>query len=94
MTSTHDLDVIDRPELSELYVSKSKSSHIARLSAYLSSRASSGALRPLPDPDIGAHFLAESVAWFAHHRKADPGLALIEREIRNHLRQVKAPPST
>jgi AcrR family transcriptional regulator len=72
--------VIDHPELSELYVSKSKSSHIARLSAYLRSRAASGALRPLPDPDIGAHFLAESVAWFAQHRKAHPGLAQIDDE--------------
>ena len=72
--------VIDHPELSELYVSKSKQSHIARLSAFLRSRASSGGLRPLSDPDIGAHFLAESVAWFAQHRKADPGLALIDDE--------------
>jgi AcrR family transcriptional regulator len=72
--------VIDHPELSELYVSKSKQSHIGRLSAFLRSRASSGELRPLPDADVGAHFLAESVAWFAQHRKADPGLALIDDE--------------
>jgi AcrR family transcriptional regulator len=72
--------VIDHPELSELYVTKSKRSHIGRLSAFLRSGASSGALRPLPDPDIGAHFLAESVAWFAQHRKADTGLALIDDE--------------
>jgi AcrR family transcriptional regulator len=72
--------VIDHPELSELYVTKSKRSHIGRLSAFLRSRASSGALRPLSDPDIGAHFLAESVAWFAQHRKADTGVALIDDE--------------
>lgn len=72
--------VIDHPELNELYVSKSKRSHIGRLAAFLSSRASSGGLRPLSDPEIAAHFLAESVAWFAQHRKADPGLALIDDE--------------
>ncbi|MGH3166073.1 MAG: TetR/AcrR family transcriptional regulator [Trebonia sp.] len=72
--------VIDHPELSELYVSKSKSSHIGRLSAFLRSRASAGVLRPLSDPDVGAHFLAESVAWFAQHRKSDPGLARIDDE--------------
>jgi AcrR family transcriptional regulator len=72
--------VIDHAELSELYVNKSKRSHIARLSAFLRSRTSSGALRPLPDPDIGAHFLAESVAWFAQHRKAHPGPAQIDDE--------------
>ena len=47
--------VIDHPELSALYVSKSKQSHTQRLAAFLRSRASSGGLRPLPDPEIGAH---------------------------------------
>ena len=72
--------VIDYPELSELCVSDSKRSHIGRLAAFLRSRASSGGLRPLSDPEIAAHFLAESVAWFAQHRKADPSLALIDDE--------------
>jgi len=72
--------VIDHPELSQLTVSKSKQSHTGRLSAFLRSRASSGGLRPLSDPDIAAHFLGESVAWFAQHRKADPGLVLIDDE--------------
>jgi len=72
--------VMDHPELNELTVSKSKESHTGRLSAFLSSRASSGGLRPLPDPEIAAHFLGESIAWFAQHRKADPGLAQIDDE--------------
>jgi AcrR family transcriptional regulator len=72
--------VIDHPELNQLYVSESKRSYNGKLAAFLSSRASSGALRPIPDPEIGAHFLAESVAWFAQHRKADPSLALIDDE--------------
>jgi AcrR family transcriptional regulator len=70
--------VIDHPELTELTVTKSKQSHTGRLAAFLRSRASSGGLRPLSDPEIGAHFLGESVAWFAQHRKADPRLALID----------------
>jgi AcrR family transcriptional regulator len=72
--------VIDHPELNELYVSKSKQSYMGRLSAFLRSRASSGALRPLSDPETAAHFLSESIAWFAQHRKADPHLALIDDE--------------
>jgi AcrR family transcriptional regulator len=72
--------VMDHPELNQLTVSKSKQSHLERLSAFLRSRASSGALRPLSDPEIAAHFLGESIAWFAQHRKADPGLAQIDDE--------------
>jgi AcrR family transcriptional regulator len=72
--------VIDHPELSRLYVSESKRSHNGKLTAFLSSRASSGALRPISDPEIAAHFLGESIAWFAQHRKADPSLALIDDE--------------
>jgi len=72
--------VMDHPELNELTVSKSKQSHTGRLSAFLRSRASSGGLRPLSDPEIAAHFLGESIAWFAQHRKADPGLAQIDDE--------------
>jgi len=72
--------VIDHPELNGLYVTKSKQSYMGRLSAFLGSRASSGRLRPLSDPEIAAHFLGESIAWFAQHRKADPSLALIDDE--------------
>jgi AcrR family transcriptional regulator len=72
--------VIDHPELSQLYVSGSKRAYNGKLAAFLSSRASSGALRPISEPEIAAHFLAESVAWFAQHRKADPSLALIDDE--------------
>jgi hypothetical protein len=42
---------------------RGKRSHIGRLAAFLGSRAASGGLRPLADPEIAAHFLAESVAW-------------------------------
>jgi AcrR family transcriptional regulator len=72
--------VIDHPELSQLYVSGSKRSYNGKLAAFLSSRASSGGLRPIPDPEIAAHFLGESIAWFAQHRKADLTLALIDDE--------------
>jgi AcrR family transcriptional regulator len=72
--------LIDHPELSKLSATEAKRPYIERLAAFLRSRASSGGLRPLSDPEIAAHFLAESVAWFAQHRKADPSLALIDDE--------------
>ena len=72
--------VIDYPEFNELFVNDSKNSQIERLATFLSSRAASGALRPVPDPEMAAHFIVESVAWFAMHRKDDPSTAGIDDE--------------
>ncbi len=68
----------DYPELGEASVDDRKRAHNDRLAAFLGSRAASGGLRPLADPDIAAHFLRESIAWFAQHRKRDPGAASID----------------
>ena len=70
--------VVDHPELSALRVDESKRRPHRRLAAFLASRAASGGLRPLADPEIAAHFLRESIAWFAQHRKRDPVTALID----------------
>jgi len=70
----------DYPELAQASVNDRKGSHIARLAAFLDSRSASGGLRPLADSKIAAHFLAESVAWFAQHRKRDPDASSIDDE--------------
>lgn len=81
--------VIDYPEFNEMFVNQSKHSHIAALAAFLSSRASAGGLRPVPDPEIAAHFIVESVAWFAMHRKDDPSAAAIDDErARSSVREL------
>lgn len=68
----------DYPELSGESVNNRKRAHTDRLAAFLASRAASGGLRPLADPEIAAHFLSESVAWFAQHRQRDPNAAQID----------------
>ncbi len=73
--------VNDFPQLSEGSVSDRKRSHNDRLAAFLASRAASGGLRPLADPQIAAHFLIESVGWFAQHRKRDPVAARIDDQL-------------
>lgn len=70
--------VVDHPELSALRVDESKGAHNAGLAAFLASRAASGGLRPVADPEIAAHFLREFIAWFAQHRKRDPVTASID----------------
>ncbi|HEX4061355.1 MAG TPA: TetR/AcrR family transcriptional regulator [Streptosporangiaceae bacterium] len=81
--------VIDYPEFNEMFVNESKNSQIERLAAYLSSRAATGVLRPLPDPEMAAHFIVESVAWFAMHRKDDPSTAAIDDDrARSSVREL------
>ena len=70
--------VDDYPELGGSSVNDRKRSHNDRLASFLGGRAASGGLRPLADPEIAAHFLIESVAWFAQHRKRDPNAATID----------------
>ncbi len=79
----------DYPELDEESVNDRKRSQNARLAAFLASRAASGGLRPLPDPEIAAHFLNESVAWFAQHRQRDPNAVMIDDQLaRSSLREL------
>jgi AcrR family transcriptional regulator len=81
--------VVDYPEFHELFVDQSKRAHVERLAGFLSSRASAGGLRPVPDPEMAAHFIIESVAWFAMHRKDDPSAASIDDErARSSVREL------
>ena len=79
----------DYPELRAGSVNDRKRSHNGRLAAFLESRATAGGLRPLADPEIAAHFLEESVAWFAQHRKRDPIAATIDdQQARASVREL------
>ncbi|HEY1621970.1 MAG TPA: helix-turn-helix domain-containing protein [Streptosporangiaceae bacterium] len=81
--------VNDFPQLSQGPVNDRKRSHNDRLAAFLASRAASGGLRPLADPQIAAHFLIESVGWFAQHRKRDPLAAQIDdQQARATVREL------
>ncbi|HEX4063911.1 MAG TPA: helix-turn-helix domain-containing protein [Streptosporangiaceae bacterium] len=72
--------VVDYPELNALYVEDSKRRLTGRLAAFLGSRSASGSLRPVPDTEIAARFIVESVAWFAWRRQDDPGAVGIDDE--------------
>jgi AcrR family transcriptional regulator len=79
----------DYPGLAGGSVDDRKRLHSERMAAFLGSRAASGELRPLVDPHIAAHFLLESVAWFAQHRKRDPNAAQIDdRRARDAVREL------
>ena len=81
--------VDDYPELRGSSVNDRKLSHNDRLASFLAGRAASGGLRPLADPEIAAHFLIESVAWFAQHRKRDPNRPQIDdQRARSSVREL------
>jgi AcrR family transcriptional regulator len=81
--------VNDYPGLNGVSVDGRKRSHTGMLAAFLAGRAAAGELRPLADPEIAAHFLGESVAWFAQHRKRDPNAATIDdQRARSSVREL------
>jgi AcrR family transcriptional regulator len=62
---------VDIPELQELYFRRGRRSQLSYLTRYLDARAGSGLLRKLPDTEVAARALVESVVWFAWHRRED-----------------------
>jgi AcrR family transcriptional regulator len=79
----------DYPGLTDASVNDRKRSFKGLVAAFLAGRAEAGVLRPLADPEIAAHFLVESVAWFAQHRKRDAAAAMIDdQEARSSLRTL------
>jgi AcrR family transcriptional regulator len=71
----------DFPELSGGSVNDRKRAFSSLVAAFLASRSASGGLRPVADPEIAAHFLIESIGWFAQHRKRDPNAAKIDDQL-------------
>jgi len=62
---------LDWPEMAERYYALGRKSHVRRLASYIAARVSSGHFEPVPDPEIAARFVIETVAWFANHRYGD-----------------------
>lgn len=58
----------DIPALEALYFGRRRRGRINLLQTYLSSRAASGHLAPMPDMTVVSQMITESVAWFAWKR--------------------------
>lgn len=61
----------DDPEIAEQTYTEQRRAYVLNLGRYISSRVVSGHFRPVPDPDVAARFVVETVAWFAMHRYND-----------------------
>ena len=71
----------DWPELADRFYEKGRRPFVRRLGDHLRRRIASGHLRPVPDPDVAARYVIETVAWFANHRYGDHDGAQIDDDV-------------
>jgi len=72
---------LDWPEMAERYFTRGRKSHVRRLGSYIDGRVSSGHFAPVPDTEVAARFVVETVAWFANHRYGDYDGAQIPDDV-------------
>jgi len=63
---------IDQPELAELWFAEGRKKQQDAIAHYLERRQSDGVLRPLPDVQIAARVILETIVFWAVHRHWDP----------------------
>jgi AcrR family transcriptional regulator len=62
---------LDWPEQAELFYERGRKPYVRRLGDYIDLRVRGGYFAPVPDPEVAARWVVESVAWFAIHRYGD-----------------------
>jgi AcrR family transcriptional regulator len=72
---------LDWPELADSFFERTRKSYVQRLGRYIARRADTGAFVAVPDPDVAARFIVETVAWFANHRYGDYDGAKIDDDV-------------
>jgi AcrR family transcriptional regulator len=61
----------DWPELAHAFFFGLRQTTIANLATYLKRSVRAGTLQPMPNPEIAARLIVETIAWFAMHRRGD-----------------------
>lgn len=59
---------VELPEIEEFYFGRTRVGYFARFASYLERRTESGYLRSMPDAEVTARLISESISWFAWHR--------------------------
>lgn len=72
---------LDWPELSERFYERGRRPFVNRLGDYIARRVEGGDFAPVPDPQVAARFVVETVAWFANHRYGDYDGAAIDADV-------------
>jgi AcrR family transcriptional regulator len=69
---------LEWPELADRFYERGRRPFVSRLGEYIRGRVGTGHFRPVPDPDVAARFVIETVSWFANHRYGDHDGARID----------------
>ena len=79
------LSVIERcaaemPELESAWFDIARAASFEQLGSYLERRMAAGLLRPMPDAEVAARIVTESLSWFGWHRHEGRDFTLYEDE--------------
>jgi AcrR family transcriptional regulator len=70
----------DMPELESAWFDIARAGSFEDLGSYLERRMAAGLLRPMPDAEVAARIVTESLSWFGWHRHDGRDAALYEDE--------------
>lgn len=89
---------VDRPELAKVWFEQGRYGQVGLLAAYFEERAASGYLREVPNVDLAARMVLETIALWAIHMPWDPSPrpfsgdevedAVVDLLVRAHLKEV------
>ena len=68
------------PELEALWFGGARADSYDELGQYLERRMAAGLLRPMPDSEVAARIVTETVSWFGWHRHEGRDSALYKDE--------------
>ncbi len=71
MLAVIEASAVDLPELEEFYYGRARPSHFGQLDRYFDDRVARGYFRSLPDSEVAARIVSETIVWFAWHRHED-----------------------
>jgi AcrR family transcriptional regulator len=71
---------VEMPELESAWFEIARAASYEELGSYLERRMAAGLLRPMPDSDVAARIVTESLSWFAWHRREGRDAPLYEEE--------------
>jgi AcrR family transcriptional regulator len=69
---------LDWPELADVFYGRMRRPFVQRLGRYIARRSAAGDFVRVPDAEVAARFVIETVAWFANHRYGDHDGAAID----------------
>ncbi len=71
---------VEMPELESAWFDMARAGSFEQLGSYLERRMAAGLLRPMPDSEVAARIVTETLSWFGYHRHEGRDSALYKDE--------------